>query len=65
MLNHYYNAKLIESLHALKFNKAIFIILLDEDEERVRKKIENVIQKKIKANNIAINWMPPLTKANG
>jgi hypothetical protein len=45
----------IESPHTLKFNRAIFNILLDEDEEKVRQKIKNLIQKKINRNNIAVN----------
>jgi CRISPR/Cas system-associated endonuclease Cas3-HD len=46
---------LIESPNALKLNRAIFNILLDEDEEKVRQKIKNLIQKKINRNNIAVN----------
>jgi hypothetical protein len=45
----------IESPHALKLNRAIFNILLDEDEEKVRQKIKILIQKKINRNNIAVN----------
>lgn len=52
----------IESLHVLKFNKAIFNISLDVDEEKVRQKIKNVIQEKIKANNVIINWSRPSTR---
>jgi hypothetical protein len=52
----------IESLHVLKFNKAIFNISLDVDEEKVRQKIKNVIQEKIKANNVIINWRRPSTR---
>jgi len=52
----------IESLHVLKFNRAIFNISLDEDDEKVRQKIKNVIQEKIKANNITVNWFRPSTR---
>jgi hypothetical protein len=52
----------IESLHALKFNRAIFNISLEVDEEKARKKIKNVILEKIKANNISVNWSRPATR---
>ena len=53
----------IESLHVLKFNRAIFNILLDADEEKVQQKIKNVIQKKVNGNNIAVNRIRPPTKS--
>ena len=52
----------INSLNVLEFNRVIFNISLDIDEEKVRQKIKNLIQEKIKANNITINWSRPSTR---
>ena len=52
----------INSLNVLKFNRVVFNISLEVDEEKIRQKIKNLIQEKIKANNIIINWSRPSTK---
>ena len=56
----------INSLSFLKFNNAVFGILLDIDDSEKKKnyykKIENIIKEKINTNKLVINYARPSTK---
>jgi hypothetical protein len=56
----------IKSLSSLKFNYAIFNILIDIDDNEQKKssyeKIKNIIEKKINTKNLVFNYSRPSTK---